>query len=35
MEYLCFRVTHDVVKPINTNIEAITNMNPPNSLKEV
>ena len=35
MEYLGFWVTHDVVKPINKNIEAITNMNPPTSQKEV
>ena len=27
MEYVGFLVTHDGVKPVNRNIEAITNMN--------
>ena len=31
MKYLGFWVTHDGVKPININIETMTNMNPPNS----
>ena len=35
MEYLCFGVICDSAKPINRNIEAITNMKPNNSLKEV
>ena len=35
MEYLGFRVTHDDIKPINRKIEAITNMKPPTSRKEV
>ena len=35
MEYLGFWVTHDGVNPINKNIEAITNMVPPTSRKEV
>ena len=35
MEYFGFGVTRDGVKPINRKIEAITNMKPPNSLKEV
>ena len=35
MEYLGFRVTHYGVKPINRNIEAITNMNPPTSRKQL
>ena len=35
MEYLGFWVTRDDVKPINIKIEAITNMKPPDSRKEV
>ena len=35
MEYLGFRVTHDDIKPINRKTEAITNMKPPTSRKEV
>ena len=35
MEYLGFWVTRDDVKPINRNIECITNMAPPTSQKEV
>ena len=35
MEYLGFWVTRDDVKPININIESITNMNPPTSRKEL
>ena len=35
MEYLCFRVTRDGVKPINRKKEAITNKNPPNYPKQV
>ena len=35
MEYLGFWVTCDGVKPINRKIEAITNMVPPTSRKEV
>ena len=35
MEYLCFLVTHDGVTNINRKIEAIANMNPPTSQKEV
>ena len=35
MEYLGFWVTCDDVKIINIKIEAITNMNPPTSQKEV
>ena len=31
MEYLGFYVTHDGVKPINRNLEAMDNMNPPTS----
>ena len=33
LEYLCFWVTRDGVKPINRNIEAITNMNPTTTWK--
>ena len=33
MEYLCFWVTHDGVKPMNIKIELITNMKPPTSQK--
>ena len=33
IEYLGFWVTCDVVRPININIEAITNMKPPTSRK--
>ena len=35
MEYLGFWITCDGVKPINRNIEAITNMAPLTSLKEL
>ena len=35
MEYLGFWVTCDGVKPIDKNTEAIKNMNPPTSRKEV
>ena len=35
MEYLCFWVTCDGVKPINRKIEAITNMASPTPRKEV
>ena len=35
MEYLGFWVTRDGVKPINRKIEAITNILPPTSRKEV
>ena len=35
MEYLCFWVTRDSVKPTNRKIEAITNMKPPTLQKEV
>ena len=35
MGYLCFWVTHNGVKTINTNTEEITNMKPLNSRKEV
>ena len=35
MEYLGFWVTRNGVKPIHKNIEAITNMKPPTSRKEV
>ena len=35
MEYLGLLVTHDGVKPINRNIESITNMKPPTSRKEL
>ena len=35
MEYLGFCVTRDGVKPINENIEAIINMAPPTSQKEI
>ena len=35
MEYLGLWVTRDGVKPINRKIEAITNMKPPTSQKEV
>ena len=35
MEYLSFWLTHDGVKPINRNIESITNMEPSTSRKEV
>ena len=34
MEYLGFGITRDGVKPININIEAITNMKPPNTHKK-
>ena len=34
IEYLGFWVTHNGIKPINKDIESITNMNPPNSRKE-
>ena len=33
MEYLVFWITRNGVKPINKEIEVITNMNPPNTLK--
>ena len=35
MEYLGFLVTHDSFKPKNKKIEAVTNMVPPTSLKQV
>ena len=35
MEYLGFQVTRDGVKPINKNIKAMANTNPPTSQKEV
>ena len=35
MEYPCFWVAYDGVKPVNRKIEAITNMAPTTSLKEV
>ena len=33
MEYLCFWVTRDGIKPINSKIEAIRNMKPPTTQK--